>query len=456
MHEEGRRAKEMTGSAGMMLYALTLCCLLISSAMAGEKGVLIVDSGGNGDFRTIQEAIRSVPPDNRENMTILIRNGIYREKLFITISHISLVGENRDSTQIIYPELRSNWTGARDNRPDGSQVDLDWGAGVINIGNGVSDVILANMTVHNNYGSLYGDRSHQFAIRGFRATRISILHCNVIADGGDTVSLWDADSGMYYHTNSYFEGWVDYVCPRGWCYITDSRFFGHNTPSASLWHDGSKDRDQKFVVRNSWIDGVPGFPLGRHHRDGQLYFLGCTFSKNMADRPIYFPTTSPNAVPWKWGARHYFYDCTREEGTYAWLADNLQESEQAPSPRDVTAAWTFGGRWDPESTLPAVLPFASIPQPRNQDYDVPVSGTTLKWISGRDGLTHIVYFGETNPPASKGNQQESVYATGPLKPSTRYYWKVNVVTRDSTIPGKVWQFSTAGNAPIGNRKEKGL
>lgn len=456
MHEESRGYKEGAVITGMKLFVPLLCLAMVSIAPAGGRDVLVVDATGKGQFRTIQEAIQAIPPDNAENRVILIRNGIYREKLFITTSHLSLVGENRDSTRVIYAELRSNWTGTRDNRPDGSQVDLDWGAGVINIGNGVSDVILANMTVHNNYGSLHGDRSHQFAIRGFRATRISILNCNVIADGGDTVSLWNSDSGLYYHANSYFEGWVDYLCPRGWCYITDSRFFGHNTPSASFWHDGSKDKDQKLVIRNSWIDGVPGFPLGRHHRDGQLYFLYCTFSKNMADRPIYFPTTSPNAVPWRWGARHYFYSCTREGGMYDWLADNLHEAERSPSPKDITAAWTFAGRWDPESTLPPVLPFAAIPQPSNNAYAVPTSGILLQWIPGRDGLTQVVYFGETDPPPTKREQSDAHYATGPLKPSTRYYWKVDVVTPKGTIPGEVWQFRTAGSIPIGIKKEKGL
>ncbi|MEX1276950.1 MAG: hypothetical protein WEE20_13520, partial [Bacteroidota bacterium] len=70
--------------------------------------------------------------------------------------------------------------------------------------------------------------------------------------------------------------------------------------------------------------------------------------------------------------------------------------------------------------------------------------------------SHVVYFGETDPPSSKGNQQEAGTTTGPLKPSTRYFWKVDVVTHEGTIPGEVWQFSTAGNAPIGSKKEKGL
>lgn len=439
-----------------MKHLLFISLVLTLTVQAQNGDVLVVDAAGRGQFRTIQEAIDAIPSGNRVNKTILIRNGIYREKLFITKSFLSLVGEDRDRTRIVYAELRSNWTGSREAPTDGPRTELDWGAGVVNIGGGVSDIILANLTVHNNYGSLYGDRNHQFAIRSFDATRISILYCNVIADGGDTVSLWDADSGMYYHASSYFEGWVDYVCPRGWCYITDSRFFGHNKPSASLWHDGSRDKDQKFVIRNSYFDGVEGFPLGRHHRDGQFFLLDCTFSENMADRPIYYPSTSPNAIPWKWGPRHYYYNCRREGGTYTWLADNLHESEQSPRPKDVTAAWTFGGRWDPELTLPAILPFASIPQPRDRDYDISISGTTVKWIPGREAVTHHLYFGKTNPPPSKGTQTDRMWATGPLRPSTRYYWKVDVVTRGGTIPGTVWQFDTAGISPDGAGKGEGL
>ncbi len=145
-----------------------------------------------------------------------------------------------------YAELRRIW---RETHPD------DWGAAVVNIGDKVADLIIANLTVRNNYGALHGDHDHQFAIRsGGDATRITLLDANVIADGGDTLSLWNTASGMYYHSNCYFEGWVDYVCPRGWCFITNSRFFGHNL-TASIWHDGSLNPDSKFVIRSSRFAG---------------------------------------------------------------------------------------------------------------------------------------------------------------------------------------------------------
>ena len=404
------------------------------AAREGERADFVVAQDGSTDFRTIQEALDAVPPDNATNRIILIRNGTYREKLFITRSHVSLVGEDRDRTRIEYAELRRVW---RESHPD------DWGAAVINIGSEATDLIFANLTVRNDYGKLHGDHDHQFAIRsGGNSTRISLLHANVIADGGDTLGLWNTATGLSYQNSCYFEGWVDYVCPRGWSYVTNSRFFGHNEPSASIWHDGSQDRSQKFVIRQSRFDGVPGFPLGRNHRDGQFYLLDAEFSENMADRPIY--SASP-PESYKWGQRYYYWNCHRDGGDFRWFADNLAQADGSPDEGEITAAWTFGGRWDPERTLPPVLPFAAISAPRDGGRLVDVKGTTLRWIAGRNAVSHDVYFGTTNPPAFRANQQATSFDPGALEAGTTYYWRVDEVTPAGKIAGEVWRFSTMGS-----------
>ena len=316
---------------------------ILSSGAAAQQQVVIVAKDGTGNYRTIQEALDAVPVKHVNTITIRIRKGTYREKIFITKSNICLIGEDQDSTRIVFAQLREEWSRAH----GGS----DWGAAVVNIDSLAADITIANLTVHNNYGSLYGSVSHQFAIRG-GGTRIILLYCSVIADGGDTLSLWNRQDGMYYHAHCYFEGWVDYVCPRGWCYITDSKFYGHNL-SASIWHDGSTNKNQKFVIRNSAFDGVPGFPLGRHHRDGAIYLFDCVFSKNMADKPIYYPA-NPNSI-WVWGDRHYYYNCHRDSGDFEWFRNNLEEAEGSPAASDITPSWTFEGKWDPERMMPSLL-----------------------------------------------------------------------------------------------------
>jgi pectinesterase len=87
---------------------------------------------------------------------------------------------------------------------------------VVNIGQNTTDVIVANLTVANDYGRRNGgEDDHQFAIRGMdTSNRIAVLHADVIADGGDTFSPWNAESGLSYATDSYFEGHVDFLLLR--------------------------------------------------------------------------------------------------------------------------------------------------------------------------------------------------------------------------------------------------
>jgi pectinesterase len=80
-----------------------------------------------------------------------------------------------------------------------------------------------------------------------------------------------------------------------------------------------------------------------------------TFSQNMRDENIYrvtYPDEPERDAPNRWGHRVYYHNATREGGDYEWHADNLHEAPGAPRPEEVTAAWTFGGRWDPEATEP--------------------------------------------------------------------------------------------------------
>lgn len=393
---------------------------------------IVVDLKGRGDFRSIQAALDSLPPQALSTRVIVIRAGVYAEKVYITRSRVALVGEDRKKTRIVYAELRKNWRKTHED---------DWGAAVINIGDGVTDLVIANLTVHNNYGSLHADHDHQFAIRSMgSATRLALLSIDAIADGGDTVSLWNTESGMYYFADCYFEGHVDFVCPRGWCYATDSRFFGHNR-SASIWHDGSLHEDSKFVIRNSTFDGVPGFALGRNTRDGQFFILDSFFSKNMADLPIY---QAPGTSTFRWPVRAYFWNARREAAPLAWLADSLQRAKGSPQAEEIDARWTFGGRWDPEETLPAVLPAAAIPRPR-QGALVPARGLELRWLAARDAASyqvHIAEDGSTAPPRVVKTSTAS-FDPGNLNPGSVYRWRVDTLNKQGRrVPGPTWRFTT--------------
>jgi pectinesterase len=204
------------------------------------------------------------------------------------------------------------------------------------------DVVFENLTIRNTQPN----RTHAFALFG-RGDRTVTVDCDLLGVGNDTVSLWRNGGGRYYHARCHFTGAVDFVCPRGWCYVVDSSFYEVAT-SAGIWHDGENDRSKKFVLRRCTFDGAKDFPLGRYHRDHQFYLLDCTFSPRVARDVI-------NNVPkgkekLNWGHRVYYFNCHRQGTDAPWCADNLDKAPGRPTPQQITAAWAFDGQWDPERT----------------------------------------------------------------------------------------------------------
>lgn len=293
---------------------------------------------------SIQAAIEKAPDQPTEPFKILIEKGTYNEKVIIDKPNIVLVGEDREATQIIYAEVSDN---RRIKEYKGKPV----GNGVIVIQEGADDCIISGLTVYNNYGTTVEKTTrHQMSIFG-RATRTIVINSNVWADGNDALSLWARDAGgMYYHADLYLRcPGVDFLCPRGWCFVTRTRFYGDSR--AMIWHDGRGDKSKKLVITDSEFDAASPTLLGRYHHDSQFFLQNCHFSKNVLDGNIHYAYSDKVLDPCPWGLRVYYNDCTREGGHSGWMNDNLQESEEKPAYYNLNARWTFDGKWDPERKI---------------------------------------------------------------------------------------------------------
>lgn len=320
-----------------LLFACLLSTIIGFSAYSSEYYDVLVAQDGSGDFTTLTEAINKLGMYNYQRVVIFIKKGVYNEKIRIEQDNITFIGEDRDSTIIQYNQLREDWMKNKDYI----------GPAVINIH--ADDVIFKNVTIINTQPEI---GPHAFAVYG-TGTRIILDNCNVISKGGDTVSLWNYKNGMSYHNNCHFEGAVDFVCPRGGCYINNSTFY-EVKKTAAIWHAAPLNKDQKLVIVNSSFDGVKDFQLGRHHYEAQFYLMNCKFSENMADTPIYrvrYPDAPHKEKPYFWGDRYYFYHCEKEGEKYDWLATNMKDIK----PEEITPEWTFDEQWDPVSTDPPVL-----------------------------------------------------------------------------------------------------
>lgn len=327
-----------------------------------------VAADGSGNFRTIQAAINSLPNQAAKPRTVYIKNGTYREKVLIdNKQQLVLKGQSEKGVVLTYAQARDEW------RCDPVAGADDWGVATLNMRNS-PDVTFENLTVLNTYGfdakgevtidcptdlsktKTISKTGHQMALRTMPGTtRLIVKQCTFRALGGDTVSPWDVDAGLYYFQDCTMEGGVDFYCPRGWAYAENCRFICHN-PNAAIWHDGSSNKDSKTVLKNCVFEGDDNFKLGRFHREAQFYLLDCKFASNMADADIYWAQSGPGAK--QWGRRVYYANCHREGGDFAWHKNNLSTAEGAPKASKITAEWTYGGRWYPISGKKATVALA--------------------------------------------------------------------------------------------------
>ena len=337
----------------LLLHKCLICWMLVLSTSALAQGVrkVIVSQDGKGDYRTVQGAINSLSDSSSVPRVIFIRAGIYKEKIYLEKHNVVLEGESRDKTVITASIARDEWRCLHND---------DWGVATLNLDG--NDIVLKNLTVTNSFGfdwkadrvipcpsdtvshqKKIGKSSHQMALRTMHTTRLKAINCRFKAYGGDTVSPWNVEEGLFYFKDCVIEGGVDFYCPRGWAYAENCTFISHSG-TAAIWHDGSRHEDSKTVLKNCRFDGFKNFNLGRYHRDAQFYLINCEFSGNMADRDIYLVATN-NVI--RWGRRVYYFNCHRKGGDYSWHADNLATAPGNPDASVINARWVFGKKWNP-------------------------------------------------------------------------------------------------------------
>lgn len=306
---------------------------------------LVVALDGTGDFRSVQAAIDSIPRGNTERKVIFIKQGTYREHLLLLTSFVTLLGEDRSKTRLVWE--------INDPRYDPAAHQGGKGIASLTLHN-VIDVVIDNLTVENPAN--LGGKPFVVSSSG-EGTRIIIQNANIIGRGGDSLSLWSR--GLYYHRNLHVTGTYHFVGPRGTCYMADSILECLAPVTNALFNEGMQDERQRFVLHRCQIIAKVPFGLGSHFRDAAWYFIDCQFPATLRPEGKIFVAQSnpqkpqPVSAMFKWGTDRVYFAGARGPD-YPWLKDNIERSP-AKSAAAITAAWTFSGEWDPESTTAPAL-----------------------------------------------------------------------------------------------------
>lgn len=192
----------------------------------------VVDQSGNGDFRTVAEAIAAAPDHAAERTLIVVKNGHYKEKITVPSSKtkLSLLGESRDGAVIVYDDSVSTL------KPDGTKMTtFDTPSFTIL----AEDFYAENITFANSASRLE-KRGQALAlhVEGDRAVFRNVAML------GHQDTLYTPGNGRQFYDSCYIEGHVDFIFGSATAVFRDSELH-------------SLDRHNGFVTAASTDESQP-------------------------------------------------------------------------------------------------------------------------------------------------------------------------------------------------------
>ena len=178
-----------------MLYFF--CCSLFQTASAQYKTVYVAQDG-SGDYKTVQAAFDAVPYKNKKPVTIIIGNGIYKEKLFLdsTKNFVTIIGADKYNTILTY----NDHTGKLSPKGDTINTRTSWSFKIK-----ADNFTASNITFQNDAGFSAG-QAVAVESDGDKAT---FNNCRFL--GFQDVLFTNSDKSRQYYKNCYIEGTTDFI-----------------------------------------------------------------------------------------------------------------------------------------------------------------------------------------------------------------------------------------------------
>lgn len=224
----------------------------------------VVDSKGNGDFKTVQEAINAVPDFRKNETLIFIKPGIYKEKLVLPESkaNVVLIGEERDKTILTYDDF------ALKKNKFGEEIGTTGSSSFFVFGDGFR---AENITFENSSGPV----GQAVAVR-VSANQVVFINCRF--SGFQDTLYPQAENTMQYYRDCIIEGTVDFIFGWATAVFENCTIICKNTGYITA-PSTNETSEFGFVFLNCKISGAANknsFYLGRPWRPfAKAAFLYC-------------------------------------------------------------------------------------------------------------------------------------------------------------------------------------
>lgn len=183
--------KNWTKILGCCMVAL-LCGVNSISAAQQWKDTIVVARDGTGDYRTLTDAMEGIRAFMDYKVTVLIKNGLYKEKVIIPswLENVDFIGENAEKTVITYDD-HANINKMGTFRTYTVKVE----------GNAIT---FKNLTIENNAARL-----GQAVALHTEGDRLVFINCRFLGNQ-DTIYTGTKGTRLYF-LNCYIEGTTDFI-----------------------------------------------------------------------------------------------------------------------------------------------------------------------------------------------------------------------------------------------------
>lgn len=233
------------------LTSFSIFLILLPSFLSfkTDDKTIVVSKDGKGNFTTVQQAIDAVENGSFTRTKILVKAGIYKEKITIpeTKGAIVLEGENPQNTIITYDDFASK------KNSEGKEIGTTGSSTVFIYSNNFT---AKNVSFENSSG-----RVGQAVAVLTSGDRISFENCRFLGNQ-DTLYLKGVQDSpdktkpsRNYFKNCYIEGTTDYIFGAGTAVFENCTIYSKETASYVTAASTPQENEFGFVFINSKIIG---------------------------------------------------------------------------------------------------------------------------------------------------------------------------------------------------------
>ncbi|XP_062178250.1 probable pectinesterase 53 [Alnus glutinosa] len=230
--------------------------------------IISVCQNGTGDFKTIREALNTIPLNNTRRVILMIKPGVYREKIIIprAVPFVTFLGDAGDPPTVTGNDTASS-TGSN-GRPLGTYHSAT-------VAVNANYFVAVNMKFENTAPHEIGSIGGQGVALRISGTKAAFYNCSFY---GSQDTLYD-HKGMHYFKNCFVQGSVDFIFGYGRslyenCYLNST---AEKVASLTAQKRTNASLTSGFSFKDCVVTGSGQIYLGRAWGDYSRVVFSYTF-----------------------------------------------------------------------------------------------------------------------------------------------------------------------------------